>query len=58
LPDAPSQQQASHTTQETETAESSIGAFLNEFWPQIDRKFFNGRCASGADMSNEMTNRH
>jgi hypothetical protein len=38
----------------TVTAESSIGAFFNEFWPDIDQKFFNGRWASGADMPNKI----
>jgi hypothetical protein len=35
----------------TVTAESSIGAFFDEFWPDIDQKFFNNRWASRADMS-------
>jgi hypothetical protein len=37
----------------TVTAESSIGAFLNEFWPDIDQKFFKSRWASGAEMPNK-----
>lgn len=37
----------------TVTAESSIGALLNEFWPDIDQKFFKGRWASGAEMPNK-----
>jgi hypothetical protein len=42
----------------TVTAESSIGAFFNEFWPDIDRKFFNDRWVSGADMSDKDNTGH
>jgi hypothetical protein len=39
----------------TVTAESSIGALFNEFWPDIDQKVFNGRWASGADKPNKIS---